>query len=294
MTGEQHVADRPLSVAEVQQALRDLRARPATGLPTGGGDTTPQPARTRGDIGRGELGDWADNDTSAARRISVLAAHAGAGSSAVSLALSDAVAATGRTVHLIDEADPGTSGLIMAASSELGLDDTGVWRRGRRGSVTIDRRASSSVERTGPTALPSPAAVVVFDHGGCAHVPTPAPSVDAVIVIVCRTTVPGVRLLERCLEQLAGRRVVVAALGRSRWPAEVTASLGPRLAALRSARRVVAVPVDGRLAVRGLDDRPLPKGVHAAGLALLDLMGDLPRLPSRAPGEAPTSHRAAR
>ena len=101
-------------------------------------------------------------------------------------------------------------------------------------------------------------------------------------VVVCRPTVPGVRLTEALLGQL-GDQVVVAAVGAGRWPGEVAASSGPRLRAMRLAERVVAIPLERRLEVTGLTGRPLPSSVQAAGHALLVLLG------SRRPGVAPTS-----
>ena len=99
------------------------------------------------------------------------------------------------------------------------------------------------------------------------------------------------------LDQLEEQPVVVAAVGPARWPGEVTASAGPRLRALRLAGRVVPVPLDQRLQVTGLTDRPLPRSVLAAGRALLQLL-DLVH-PATAPSStttatAPTRGRASR
>jgi hypothetical protein len=83
--------------------------------------------------------------------------------------------------------------------------------------------------------------------------------------------VPGVRSTEQLLERLAPQAVVVAAIGPSRWPGEVTGSLGPRLRALRAAGRVVPVPMDRRLQVTGPTSAPLPRPLRAAGRSLLEL-----------------------
>ncbi len=85
---------------------------------------------------------------------------------------------------------------------------------------------------------------------------------------------PGVRLTEQLLDQLARQPFVVAAVSSSRWPGEVIASLGPRLRALRASGRVIAVPMDRRLEVTGLTSSPLPKPVRSAGRSLLERIDD--------------------
>lgn len=320
--------DRLLSVAEIQQAFRELRARrlrvAAQGLavspplhtlsvsedpePTGAsvlsprrtrregngaalpagedthrerwadsGDRAPQQGASRGDSApaadplRGDIGalpaDW----------ITVVAAHAGAGASAVALAISDAAA--DRRVHLVETAPPQRSGLIAAASTELGTDAAGAWRRGSRGRVTIDRRVAD-VEPGGWPVLSDnkEPAVTVLDLG------LPAPEdLDRLAadrtrtVVVCRPTVPGARLTEHVLSQLAEQPVVVAVVGAARWPQVVKANAGPRFRDLRSQGRVVRVPIDRRLQTAGLTGDRLPKGVEAAGRSLVALL--MPAVP---------------
>jgi hypothetical protein len=318
--GEHHSGDvedprRLLSVAEIQQVLRELQAprpRPGTAgigapsqrpantnsqlasrgerLPTarrprrvaagtpdqgwgdtegerpaGGGDSAAGASRGSGNIAELE-GGW----------LAVLAAHAGAGASTVALAISDAAAADGHRVHLVDTAHPFRSGLVAAASEELGTDVTGAWRRGRRTGVTIDRRATD----TAPGDWPVPPGgdgrpLTVVDLGLAEPEDLPRPAADRTrAVVVCRPTVPGVRLTEQLLEQLAPQAVVVAAVGRSRWPGEVIGSVGPTLRALRAAGRVVPVPMDRRLQVAGPTSSPLPRPLRAAGRSLLELLDD--------------------
>ncbi|WP_236832507.1 hypothetical protein [Blastococcus sp. KM273128] len=220
-----------------------------------------------------------DTAALAADWITVVAAHAGAGASTVALAISDAAAATDRRVHLVEAAHPRRSGLIAAASAELGTDAAGAWRRGSRDRVTIDRRVAD-VEPGGWPALSisEEPAVTVLDLG------LPAPedlgwlAADRTsTVIVCRPTVPGVRLTEHVLSQLAGQPVVVAVVGPARWPRAVKASFGPQLRELRSRGRMVRVPVDGRLQTAGLTGDRLPKGVEAAGRSLAALL--MPAVP---------------
>jgi hypothetical protein len=197
----------------------------------------------------------------------------------VALAISDAAAATDRRVHLVEIAHPRRSGLIAAASAELGTDAAGAWRRGSRDRVTIDRRVAD-VESCGWPVLPSSEepAVTVLDLG------LPAPEDLARLaadrtrtVVVCRPTVPGARLTEHVLSQLAEQPVVVAVVGPARWPRQVTANRGPRLRELQSRGRVIRVPFDRRLQTDGLTGDPLPKAVEAAGRSLAALL--MPAVP---------------
>jgi hypothetical protein len=257
---------RLLSVAEIQQAFRELRARKpfvaASPLGTdrpGGPARGSEPAVTRGaDLD----GAW----------VSVVAAHAGAGASTVALAIADAADAAGRATHLIETAHPTRSGLVAAANAELGLDASGAWRRGSRGQVTIDRRAGNDTPIGWPALTASDDGLVVIDLG----LPTPdglsrLATSGCRIVVVCRPTVPGVRLAEQLLNSVTGP-VIVASVGAGKWPGEVSASLGPRLRALRAINAVVPVAADRRLEVTGPTNSPLPKPVATAGQSLLGLI----------------------
>jgi len=257
---------RPLAVAEVQQALRELRARPSRHRVGIGGDKAVEVRIQRGDKEPRTGGDSA----LPSGWITVLAAHAGAGASTVALAISDAAAAIGRSVHLIENARPARSGLVAAASAELGLDESGAWRRGLRSAVVIDRRASEEAPSGWPAPPKDGAGVTVVDLGADGWDCATAGPINT--VVVCRLTVPGARLIEHVLDEIGDQPVVVAAVGPARWPGEVTSSAGPRLRALRLAGRLVSVPLDQRIQVTGLTDRPLPRSVVAAGRALLQLL----------------------
>lgn len=286
---------RLLAVVEVQQALRELRARRVIDLGRSGGDITVGPITQRGDKASEETRTGGDSAFPSGW-ITVRAAHAGAGASTVALAITDVAAETGRRAHLIESAHPSRSGLVAAASAELGVDDTGMWRRGLRASVTIDRRVIGGPCRGWPQPPIEDDAVTLVDLGLSDDV-LAGPMVDrTATVVVCRPTVPGVRLTEQLLDRLGERPVVIAAVGPSRWPGEVSASLGSRLAAQRDGGRVVAVPVDRRLALCGLTSGPLPRPVLAAGRALLGLLGAVVAASaevSRAtPTQRPTRERA--
>jgi hypothetical protein len=322
--------DRLLSVAEIQQAFHELRARRPRAAPSrpaaptrlhepslsespapagapvqaprrsrrdgdrtapparddthrerwaGGGDSEPQRGASRGDSAPAAVPGRGDSDAMAADWITVVAAHAGAGASTVALAISDAAATIDRRVHLVDTAHPRRSGLIAAASAELGTDAAGAWRRGSRGPVTIDRRVAEA-EPGGWPVLPisEEPVVTVLDLG------LPAPENLARLaadrtptVVVCRPTVPGVRLAEHVLSQLAEQPVVVGVVGPARWPQAVKANCGPRLRELRSRGQVVRVPVDRRLQTAGLTGDRLPKAVADAGRSLATLL--MPAVP---------------
>jgi hypothetical protein len=204
--------------------------------------------------------------------VSVVAAHAGAGASTVALAIADAAAAVGRGAHLVETAHPTRSGLVAVADAELGVDPSGAWRLGSRGRVTIHQRASDDSLTGWPALAASDDGLVVIDLG--------SPMSDSLTrlstggwptVVVCRPTVPGVRLVEQVLNAVTGP-VIVASVGAARWPGEVSASLGPRLRALRGGNAVVTVPTVRRLEVTGLTSSPLPKPVAAVGRALLELL----------------------
>lgn len=306
---------RILSIAEIQQVLRELQSRgprpdtarnaapsqrprsgsshrpastnksvPAARRPTRAEASPPVPGRSDteeegpprgGDRLAGTSQPGAHRGELAAGWIGVVAAHAGAGASTVALVISDAAAAGRQRVHLVDTADPFRSGLVAAASEELGTDVTRAWRRGRRTGVTIDRRATEAAVDDWPVppvadSLP----LTVIDLGSAAPRNLAWLTGRSRAVVVCRPTVPGVRLTEQLLEQLGGRPVVVAAVGPRRWSGEVTGSLGPHLLALRAAGRVVSVPMDRRLQVTGPTSAPLPKPLRGAGRALLELLDD--------------------
>jgi len=201
----------------------------------------------------------------------------------VAVAIADALGARSETgasdalVRLVDAAPPETSGLICAADRELGVDHTG-WRIARRGVVEVHRPVGGVLE---PHQLSGLAALdsgwLVVDAGwpirGLLVSPNPVGSLltSASLVLVCRVTVPGVRRAELALGDLPGRPVVVA-VGARRLPGQVQGSFGPFLRAAYDGGRVALLPADRRLAVNGIDARPLPKAFAAAATRLLDLL----------------------
>ncbi|MBN9618127.1 MAG: hypothetical protein J0H43_00075 [Actinobacteria bacterium] len=227
--------------------------------------------------------------------VRVLDGHSGAGASTVALAIADAVAGAGRPSHLIEAAPASRSGLVSAASRELDVDATGAWRRGTRPHpatsvhVTIDRRTEDKQPTSWPATEAANAALLVTVDLGLVPSEALGRVAGGRTVVVCRATIPGVRLTEQLLNRLDETSVVVAMLGGRRWPGEVTASCGPRLYALRAAGQVVTVPVDGHLAITGPTHVPLPKAVLAAGHALLGLLDS-----AHEGAASPTAHGALR
>ena len=95
------------------------------------------------------------------------------------------------------------------------------------------------------------------------------------VAVATAATIPGMRRLETALSLLGPHRCAVAVLGppRRRWPAGVAAALGPEGREVDRAGRLVAVPVDRRLAVRGIDSAPLPGPVLRAARTVLGHAG---------------------
>jgi hypothetical protein len=218
--------------------------------------------------------------------IVVIGAHPGVGASTVAVAIADAAAAGGSTVGLAEVAPPGRSGLAEAATSELGPDRAGLWIVGRRGGVEVRRlmhgvgadRAADALAAMPPFDLAVvDAGCSLEDLGEGAAVSFMAGLLDAAaVVVVCRATVPSIRRAELSLGQRAIACPVLAVLGPARLPGSAAATAGPAVRALIEARRVIAVPVDGRLQLAGVTSGPLPKPVAAAGLRLHRLLSHDP------------------
>ncbi|SFT82552.1 hypothetical protein SAMN05660657_03314 [Geodermatophilus amargosae] len=214
---------------------------------------------------------WADVDGIAAAVV-VAAGHAGAGATTVALAVAEALADSCR-VQLVEYADPARSGLTSASTIELGID--GAWRRGRRGRLDVLRLAQPPADERPPPKGDGSEQLLVVD-AGCALTTarpegrTALSSID-LLVVATRVTVPAIRQTEHVLAAVGGD-AWVAAVGPSRWPRAVEASVGSHLGRLRSRGRVVQVPLDARLAVTGLTGDRLPRSVAAAGRSLAGLL----------------------
>ena len=198
---------------------------------------------------------------------------------ATTLALALATAAGG-PARVVECAPAPASGLPAASTTELGTDDHG-WARGSRDLVRLDRAGAlgSDPDRIPPPPPGGPGITVVdignqvelllAGHGWVTGLLVDAPT----LVVVARATVPGLRRLECCLHQLGADRTLVAILGppRRRWPRVVAHCVGALTADRIAAGRLVDIPEDRQLAIRGLTPDPLPARLLARATTLLPL-----------------------
>ena len=207
------------------------------------------------------------------RTITVVGAHPWAGVTTVALAVADVASTHGRVI-LRDEHARDRSGLLAVSHRDLGVRPDGALV-GQRGAVEFHTAPVSSPHQ-------GDSGMTVRDAGA---VTGPLTGEAGPLVLVCRATIPGFRAVEVALNRLAiqSEDVVLAAVGCRRLPGVVRGSAGPAVNALHAARRVVCVDHDRRLAVEGLDERPLPASVLASGRRILRvLLPDLePTLPKR-------------
>ncbi|RYV51005.1 hypothetical protein [Pengzhenrongella frigida] len=197
---------------------------------------------------------------------------------ATSLAL--AIATHEAPARVIECSPPTASGLAGAATAELGTTSSG-WIVGRRDQVHLARPGTHHRD-AGLLPLPDDAAtgtsLSVLDVGWelgqlMALGGWLSATVDAAprVVLVGTATVPGLRRLETTLNLLDPARAIVAVRGSDprRWPHELTTAMGPATGDQHRAGRWVVVPHDKRLALRGIDSKPLPPALVAAGREVL-------------------------
>lgn len=206
--------------------------------------------------------------SSGERVVAVVGCAGGVGASTLSLALATATGAPARVVECCPALG---SGFSAAATAELGV--RGGWRRGKRGSVILERRAGDDQAVPLPV-LPS-IEWSILDTSWATLV-DPGPSwlrsilrtMDDV-VLVTRATVPGLRSLESCAD-LIGHEVlgVVLGPGARRWPRPVRVAA----AALPTQMRLVDFPSDPRLHVTGLSPDPLSAPLLRAAEKVLALL----------------------
>jgi hypothetical protein len=260
------------SVAELQAAL--LAARGGQFASASAGSPRAEPAQLPSPAG-GHPEDRqrpaAAGPAGGAETIGVVGSYPGVGASTVAVALADAAALRGYATALAEMAPPGSSSLITAADSDLASLDDG-WLRARRGSVLIARLARPCAAAELPPPSPAAARVQVWDMGSSWPEASTDASPPSPRLLVGRASVSGLRRMELLMERSALAPAAVALVGPRRWPRALSASVGPSIAALDAAGRVVRVPVDRRLEVTGLTPDPLPKAINEAGRALLDLL----------------------
>lgn len=201
---------------------------------------------------------------------------------ATSLALAIATAAS--PARIIECSPPTASGLAAAANAELGRTSSG-WNVGRRDRVRLTRPSEhhlSADKLPTPEDAPSGIALTVLDVGWeIGHVLASggwlSATVDAAphVVVVGTATVPGLRRLEVALTLLGPTRAAAVVRGPDprRWPRELAAAMGPVTRDRHRIRRLVVVPNDKRLALRGIDSTPLPPALLTVARDVLRQLG---------------------
>jgi len=216
------------------------------------------------------------------RVLPVIGCAGSCGATTISLALAGAAAMPARVVEC---SSAGASGLAAASTAELGLHDSG-WTRGTLDGVLLERASNVLVsiqEVPTPSVPDRPIALTVLDVGWEIGQVLAMPGwlggqvrgAD-LVVLATTATVPGLRRLEGALDLLSGTSTCAAVIGPrpKKWPRPVACSAGPRTRALEEAGRLVDVPADRALAIRGLDPTPLPASLLQAAAALLRLLPD--------------------
>ena len=227
-----------VSVAELVEAVRRQQA-------------LPRPLPVQGPVAPPE------------RSVGIVAAHPGAGATAVAVAVTDAVAASGQEVMLVDSA--ASADAFGAVEVEIDSGAPGL-RAGRRGRARVARRDWGV-----PVPVPGGTVTVVDgDIGPCAH-----------HVIVCRATVPSVTKVEVLLTEGS----LLAVVGATRWHRAVRAALGPAAMRATNEGRVVFVPRHRRTQMYGVDAQPTPRSSLRAASLLVGLMWTNHRSPHDSPAK---------
>ena len=202
------------------------------------------------------------------RVVVVVGCAGGVGASTVALALATAAGAPARVVEC---GPPLASGFSAAANAELGTE--GPWRRGSRGDVLLERPITG--DATVPVPTESSVEWTVVDTNwttasgpGAGWLWSMLRTLDDV-VLVTRSTVPGVRRLESCAE-LLGRDALGVVVGPTakRWPRPVKVAA----AGVPARVHLADFPLDPRLQVTGLTPDPLPAPLLKAAQNVLALL----------------------
>lgn len=206
----------------------------------------------------------------------VVAGTAGrVGASTVAIALATVA---DRDVRVIECSPAHRTGMMIASTSELGVDEFG-WRRGARDSITIERTTASFARPSDvPLPAPTPCELTIIDIGWDLtqlfdEDSWLAATVGSVpLVLVCVATVPGIRALDASL-RLIGHRddVVCAVVGppRRKW-APVLNLVADSVGVVDDSGRLFAIPEDRSIAVNGLTQDPLPARLVSACRPILE------------------------
>ena len=231
--------------------------------------------------------------------VTVVGAHGWSGTSTTALLLAETAARAGAQVRLIDAADPASSGLVGAAVTEHGCDETGQWRCGTRGSAVgagqlrLERLAQRAAE---PAVVPAAATaatvtLTVVDAGWplaelLRLTGQPAERRHwlgqlihgSALVLTARASVPGVRRLAAAVAEVDGVRnldqpVAVTLVGAHRLPRLLADVVAASLPAATDPGQVVLLPGRRDFAIQGVTSSDLPRQLAPAGARLLRAAG---------------------
>lgn len=261
----QSTVTRPVGVQELQRAWHALQDGQFRARPTRGPQTTARRAAP-------PTSTWSPTEPV----LPVLGCIGQAGATTVAVA----IATVTGSARVLECASATASGLAAAATAEHGRS-ANAWSLGRRERVWLARAGDLLIapdETPVPDEPPVPVDLTILDvgwetgqvmasRGWIRH----QLATLTTLVVVTSPTVPGLRRLETALTLLAPARGVIAVLGPQprRWPSNLTASLGPLASAALKEQRLVALPTDKGLALRGLDATPLPTSLLKAAETIL-------------------------
>ena len=203
------------------------------------------------------------------RVLPVVGAHSTAGASTLALAIAT-VAAPARVVEC---APTGRSGLVGAATAELGRRDG--WLRGTRDQVVLERWDDENPAKA-PIPLASDVRMTVVDVGSQVLDPPGlswlSETLDLVgpIVVVGDFSLPGIRRIQQTLSAPWGGSWVVALRGPK--PQRAPRYLRRALDDIGSSLTLIHLPDDPRLRLRGVDVAPLPPLLLAAAQQILTVV----------------------
>lgn len=203
------------------------------------------------------------------RVLPVVGAHGTAGASTLALAIAT-VAAPARVVECAPTA---TSGLVGAATAELGRRDG--WLRGTRDQVVLERWDDEDPVKS-PIPLASDLSTTVVDVGsqvldrsGLSWLSETLDGASPVVVIG-DLSLPGIRRIQQTLSARWGGSWVVALRGPK--PQRSPRYLRQALDDIGSSLPLVHIPDDPRLRLRGLDIAQLPPPLLAAAQQILTVV----------------------
>lgn len=223
-----------------------------------------------------------DRPASAGLLVRVTAANAGAGASTIALALAQVAHSDESQVRLLDTAAPAWSGLIGAATTEMGAAHG--WRRGTRSDGILIHRLADPVDYPNLVPVPCespPVGVTVLDLGwtprelaaaGDCWLNQTRPDVDIVV------TRAGARALDQAEHRLSAcdlSSTLLVTVGATRHLGRTRDAAGPRVRHLHESRRAITVPLMTSKTPLRLDLETLPPPLIRSARRLLDRIDDI-------------------